>query len=101
MGQTVNDVLKIQQVVNMREKTEQFLILSDNTARSKISTCPIHVSKNQPCRFFRWAFSADFAGKSAVKLRKTENFNLFLRCMKNWAKQRKEEKQVEKSSKSA
>ena len=101
MGQTVNDVLKIQQVVNMREKTEQFLILSDNTARSKISTCPIHVSKNQPCRFFRWAFSADFAGKSAVKLRKTENFNLFLRCIKNWAKQRKEEKQVEKSSKSA
>lgn len=37
----------------------------------------------------------------ALKLRKTENFNLFLRCIKNWAKQRKEEKEVEKSNKSA
>lgn len=57
MGQTANDVLKIQQAVNMREKTKQFLILSDNTARSKISTCPIHVSKNQPFHFLGGHFS--------------------------------------------
>ena len=49
-------------------KTEQFLILSDNTARSKISTCPIHVSKNQPFHFFRWVFFADFSRKLAIKL---------------------------------
>ena len=62
MGQTANDVRKIQQAVNMREKTKQFLILSDNTARSKISTCPIHVSKNQPCHFSGVHFLQIFPG---------------------------------------
>lgn len=70
MGQTANDVQKIQQAVNMREKTEQFLILSDNTARPKISTCPVAVSKIGPVTFLRWVLFANSAEKLAVKLRK-------------------------------
>lgn len=58
----------------------------------KILTCPIHVSKNQPFHFFRWAFFANFPGKSAVKLRKAKNFNLFLRCIKSWQENRHHEK---------
>lgn len=68
MGQTANDVLKIQQAVNMREKTKQFFILSDNTARSKISTCPAHVSKISPVIFPGRVFFANPSGKLAVKL---------------------------------
>ena len=51
MGQTANDVQKNSTSREYARKPEQFLILSDNTDRSKISTCPIHVSKISPAVF--------------------------------------------------
>lgn len=50
------------------KKTEQFLILSDNTACSRISTCPAHVLKISPAIFPGRVFFANPGGKSAVKL---------------------------------
>lgn len=70
----------------MCEKTRQFLILSDNTACPRISTCPAHVLKTNPANFSGWAFLANFGGKSAVKLRKIKTFNLSLQCTKNYPK---------------